>query len=112
MSTRALVRLAMLGSAYAIGTFWLGWWSVPVIAILWGLIASGTPRAVLHSTLAAAIAWSALLIWTTLSGPLPTIANQLAGATGLHPAVLIIVTVVFPAILALSGTLLGTGVRE
>jgi hypothetical protein len=112
MNTRVIVRLAMLGSAYAIGTFWLGWWSVPVIAILWGLIAAGTPRAVLHSVLAAAIAWTVLLLWTTLSGPLPTIANQLAGATGLHPAVLITVTVIFPAILAWSGTLLGTGVRD
>jgi hypothetical protein len=111
MSTRALIRLAMLSSAYAIGTFWLGWWAVPVIAILWGLIASGTRRAVLHSTLAAAIAWSVLLLWTTRAAH-HTIAHQLSSATGLHAAVLLIVTVLFPTILAWSGTMLGMGVRE
>ena len=108
---RTAVRLAMLGSAYAIGTFWLGWWSVPVIAVAWGLMASRTPGAVLHSTLAAALAWTALLLWSTLSGPLPTIANQLGGAMGLSPMVLVVVTLLFPAVLAWSGTLLGQGVR-
>ncbi|MGH7720060.1 MAG: hypothetical protein ACREON_14615 [Gemmatimonadaceae bacterium] len=108
---RWLVRLAMLGSAFAIGTYWLGWWSVPATAVLWGLIAPTTPRASLYAAAAAALAWAALLSWSAIAAPVPTLATQLGAVMGMPAAALVLIVLIFPAVLAWSGAEVGRAAR-
>lgn len=99
----ALVALAAL-----IGTWVLGWWSVPTIALVAGLLGC---RAALVSA-ASAAAWLLLLLFDMASGYIPRIAGALAGIMGLPAAALFLVTLALPALLGWSAASVGDAARS
>lgn len=92
----------LLGVAgMAAGTWFGGWWAVPLVGALLGVVRRKDPAAALLAGLAAVVAWAALLAAVTAKavGPvLPTIGPVLR----LDPTRLIVVTLGFAAILAMS----------
>ncbi len=105
-------RLIVLGGAMAALTWFVGWWGVLFVSIGWGLVAERHTKPARTAALAAVVAWSVLLLWTAMRGPVWMLSEQLAGIFGLPAVVLLFVTVIFPGLLALSSAaLMGEGRR-
>jgi hypothetical protein len=104
MIVRSLARLILLAAAFALATAAIGWWTVPVVAALWGVMGGTLRRVSLTSALAAALGWGILLAWGAMRGPVAELAGKLGGVMQLPPFVLVAATIVFPALLAWSAT--------
>jgi hypothetical protein len=94
-----IVRYVLLAEAFAVATFALGWWTVPVVAALWGLFARDPDRA-RNAAIAAAGGWATLLVLDAVRGPVNVMAEQLGGVMSLPPVLLYVFTLLFPALLA------------
>ena len=102
MIMRWLLRLVVLSVAFAVGTALLGWWTVPLLAAIWGVIAHRVPRTGVLAGIAAALAWGALLLKAAGAPSFAALIDAIAGVMQSPPASLIAVTLVFPALLAWS----------
>lgn len=104
----------MLVAAFVVGTVWLGWWSVPLIAAAWGWNASAARRPALTAALAAGSSWAAVLgwDWTTSRGGASALAGMLGGVMRVPAAALVVVTVLYPALLAASAAQLALAARR
>lgn len=105
MSMRGFVKAVLLAEAFAVATFGLGWWSVPIVAAAWALISSDPKRARV-AAICAAGGWASLLALDILKGPVITMGNQLGTIMSLPPVVLYLLTLLFPALLAWSAAAL------
>ncbi|UCF18175.1 MAG: hypothetical protein JSU87_09415 [Gemmatimonadota bacterium] len=103
----AWIALALL---FAVASALLGWWTVPIVAALWGWASTGRPW--LSAALAAAAAWAALLLVTAFQGPVGPLAAKLGGVMGLPAVVLLMLTVILPATLAGSAAEVAAIVRR
>jgi hypothetical protein len=97
---RAILRGAMLASAFALATAFLGWWTVPAIGALWGIIAPRGTRAGTTAALAATTGWLALLVVAALRGPAWELAAKVGGVLALPGWAFVVLTLVYPALLA------------
>ena len=96
-----LVRAVLLAEAFAVATFALGWWTVPVIAGIYSLVSTNPKRAGTAGVCALA-GWATLLLLDFAKGPVGAMATRLGGVMSLPPFVLLVLTLVFPALLAWS----------
>lgn len=97
---RFALRVLLLALSFAIGTWILGWWAVPLFAAIGGVLARHVRHQGLASALAAAIAWAALLVWSSTEGAVWSFSRLAGGAMGMSGAALILVTLFFPAAIA------------
>ena len=106
---RRFLALSGLTLAFVLGT-WVGWWMVPVIALLWSLLPPVRP-AVLTTALAAAAGWALWLgyDWLAGDGGLGRLTARLAGVMHLPSPLLVLVTLLVPALLAGSAASIGGG---
>ncbi len=108
---RHLLRTLLLTAAFAIGTVFLGWWIVPLLAVMWGAVASSEGKAGAMAAASAGLAWTTLLAITALQGPVGLLAAKVGGVMGLPAAVLVASTVAFAVILVGSGAHVGAAVK-
>jgi hypothetical protein len=108
---RATVKFLLLTEAFAVTTFALGWWAVPLLAFAWAAFVD-TRRPVLFATTCAGSAWTAMLLLDAARGPVDAVAARFAGIVGLPPIVLIAVTILFAALLAWSASIVGAAIRK
>lgn len=111
MSFRAFVKFVLLAEAFAVTTFGLGWWSVPLVAAAWGL-ASQSPRKAMFAAFAALGGWTSLLLLDIARGPVATMGTQLGGVMKLPAFALYALTLIFPALLAWCAATLMPAVRK
>ena len=111
MNARAVVKVVLLAEAFAVATFGLGWWSVPVVAAIWALLSSSPNRARVAAFCAAG-GWATLLLLDIAKGPALTMGSQLGGVMNVPSAVLYLLTLVFPALLAWSAAALVPSMRK
>jgi hypothetical protein len=97
-----LLAIAMV-AATAVG----GWWGVLAAAFVWGVWS----RRAGGVAIAAVCAWGSVLVWTAVSGPLPALVAALGTIAGAPGWVLVVATLVFPAVLAWSAAVVGGVVR-
>ena len=108
---RLFVRhTTLLALVTALATVFAGWWTVPVIAAIWTLVA---PRrgSVLSAALGAAVAWAALLAIAARSGPVAALADLMGQILNASAAAVIALTVAYGALLAGSAALVAQSVR-
>ena len=98
-------RLVLLATAFAIATFVLGWWAVPVVAAVYAVISSAQRSSAVVSGIAAMLAWGALLAIDAARGPVGTLAGELAGILQLRPVGIYAVTIAYPGLLAISAAI-------
>lgn len=111
MNTRNVMRMALLVIALGVGTYGFGWWSVPLIAFVWGML-DRSERAARRAGFAAVLAWVFLLVGPALMGaPTWQLGSELASAMNLPAAVLWLVMVVYPFAAGWSGAAVGAAVR-
>jgi hypothetical protein len=96
---RIVLRVLLLTIAFTIATRVLGWWGVPLTAAAWGAISNGQA---VSAAIAAGLAWAGLLMRDAAFGPLGTLASDIGALFHAPPAVLIVVTLLYPMILAWS----------
>lgn len=96
---RQFLALGILAVAMALGTWWLGWWVVPVLGAAWGVARYGAfPSAT--AGVGAALGWMLLLGVSALQGPMGTVSRTLADAMSVPGWVPLALTALFPAALA------------
>ena len=93
-------RVLVLAIAFAAATAAAGWWAVPVVAAGWVRVASRHRTPVRTCIAGATIGWTLLLGWGALQGPVEAVARRAGGAIGLPPWGFVLVTLLFPALLA------------
>lgn len=99
---RQLLIVIVLALAMALGTWWLGWWVVPVLGGAWGVARYGAfPSAT--AGVAAALGWMLLIGLAALNGPMGDVSRLLGNALSLPGWVPLLVTLLFPAALAAAG---------
>ena len=95
----------------AVGTWAVGWWAVPVVGALIGVIWPDGRPALLAGT-AGGLGWALLLMWGSASGPVGDLAGTVGGVMGLPGFEVLLVTVLFPALLAGAGGALAGALRR
>lgn len=101
-----LVVMVALVIAFALATWAGGWWTVPIVAFVAGTrerSGGARPSAI---ALAAAVAWGVLLIASSTSAAFGTLVRELAGIMALPGVAIVLLTLVFPALLAWSAAAL------
>jgi hypothetical protein len=98
--------------AVAIGTKLLGWMAVPLVGLVVGLVRT-TDQPVLTAAAAGALGWGGLLMWGMTRGPVLELADLLGEVFGGLPgAVVLIVTLLLPALLAGAAAGVGSALRS
>ena len=110
MNLKPVVKAILLAEGFAVATFGLGWWSVPIVAVLWALVSRDANRAAL-AALCAAGGWATLLLLDIARGPVATMGTKVGAVMGVPPVVLGIATLLFPALLAWSAAALTPSLR-
>lgn len=91
--------------------FVVGWWALPVVGVVLGLVSARERHVGVRVGAAALIAWLALLAWTAQSGDMPRFYGQLARSMTLPTNVVAGVTVLLPALLGGLAARFGAGLR-
>lgn len=107
---RSCVRVLLLALAFVLATRVLGWWGVPLTALLWGALSPETDGGV--AALGASLGWAFLLFRDHTFGPIGTLASDLSTLFHLPPLVLFALTLLFPAALAWSAAVIGGAGRS
>jgi hypothetical protein len=105
-----LVKAVLLAEAFAVATFGLGWWTVPIIAALYA-IASTNPHRARTADLCAVGGWATLLLLDALKGPVGAMATRLGGVMGVPAVILLLLTLIFPALLAWTAAATASSLR-
>lgn len=104
MTRRAVLRAAFLAAATALSTVAVGWAGVPLTAALWGVLSRGSRGAAAAAGLGAMLGWGGLLAIDAARGPVPALATSLGIAMGVSPWLVGLATLLLPAALAWSAT--------
>jgi hypothetical protein len=91
--------------------FVLGWWALPVVGLVLGIVGARRNGVVLMVGAAALTAWALLFAWTALSCNLGNFMQQLALAMKQKPNALLALITALPALLAGPAARLGAGLR-
>ncbi len=105
---RRLLTILLLALAIALATP-VGWWLVPLIGFLWGLIAPG--RRLSAVTIAAGLGWGGWLVYDGVAGHggLGRLGARLGPVLHAPFPLLLAVTLVIPMLLAVSAGYIGAG---
>ncbi|HEV2643701.1 MAG TPA: hypothetical protein VGT98_13385 [Candidatus Elarobacter sp.] len=105
---RVLAHVAVLASAIGVTTAWLGWWSVPMVAFVYGAVSRNVRARWAIAGASAVIAWADLLALMDIRGAhVGAISARVASVVGMPAAALVAVTLVFAALLAAPAAVLG-----
>ncbi len=99
MNMRTVVKFILLAETFAVATFGLGWWVVPVIAAIWGLVSRDLAKA-RFAAFAATVGWASMLLLDVARGQVGVMGEELAGVMKLPAVALYFLTLIFPALLA------------
>lgn len=100
-STLCLVALVILVAAFALGIWYVAWWTIPFIGGAWAL-ARRSRRAPLEASIAVLVAEGALLLPALRSSTFSTLLDQLGGVFPVSGAGVVGVTLLLAFVLAYS----------
>jgi hypothetical protein len=97
---RLFLRILLLGAAYACGALAIGWWSLPLTALAWGLLATSTRRPVMVSTVAAGLGWGALVLYDSFGPAFRSVAGGVGAVLKINGPAFVELSLIFPCLLA------------
>lgn len=103
-----MIALIVTAMAAALLTWVVGWWGVVVAALVAGAALSHRRGVAWLVALAAVMAWCALILGNAVGGRFAVLASSIAGVMRVPSMLLIVVTLLFGALLAWSGAVLGS----
>ncbi|MHB1296903.1 MAG: hypothetical protein ACYC0B_00115 [Gemmatimonadaceae bacterium] len=95
-------EFAAATAAMATATWFIAWWTVPVVAALWALSRPGDRTLPLMAAAAGTLSWLVLLLLPSSPGAVARLAEVAGSAIGTGPGPLLALTLAFPALLAAS----------
>ena len=104
-----VIILAMM---VALGTWFLGWWTVPLLAAIAGALWWDHVHVARDVALGAAIGWAMLLGYAASGGRLVALARALGGVLYLPWPLLVVLALAFPALVAWSATTVSAAVAR
>ncbi len=104
--------LAIAVILFVAAEFVVGWWALPVVGVILGVIGARRRGVALQVGGAALLAWGVLFAWVAMHGDLQRFLEALALSMKLEPGQLIFALTVLPALLAGSAAGLGSGIRN
>jgi len=105
-----LIRLVLLSAAIALATIAFGWWAVPVVAAVWGVVARHQRGSALADGLASVVAWAGLLGADAARGPVGALAATLGGILGTNAIGVYAITLALPGLLGVTAAIVGRGI--
>ena len=102
-----MIFVGLVALAVAAATWLVGWWAVAVVALIAGLVARERRGRAGQVALGAAIGWALLLSADVAAARFGALINALGGVFKLPGAVLVLLTLLLPALLGWSGAVLG-----
>ncbi len=97
--------------AIALATAALGWWAVPLVAAVWALAIPHATGTWWRAALAGSGGWALLLALAATQGPVGDLAAKVGAVFALPGFAFVLLTLLFPAVLAGSAAELATGIR-
>jgi hypothetical protein len=97
---RHLVLIAVLAGVMGLATWWIGWWTVPVVGAAWGVSRRGEGFPAATAAVAASLSWALLLALQAVHGPVGDLSRRLGGVLSVPGWVPLLAAIVFPAVLA------------
>jgi hypothetical protein len=94
----------------AVGTWLVGWWCIPVLAVAHALIRRSS-AAPIEAAIGAMIAWAALFLLNAGKPAFSVLLTRLGGVFPMPGAIVLAIAVLFAGILAWSAGRLTIGVR-
>ena len=107
MFIHLIIALVVAGS-----TWLVGWWSVAVVAVVAGYIMRRDGGRAWSVALGALEGWALLLLVDTLGGRSRELLSMLAGTMNIPGPVLLVATLVFPALIGWSGAALAAELSQ
>ena len=107
-----LLQLVILSALFATLTWFVGWWMVPATGALYGAWAARQRLTLITATLAGVLAWGALLAYDASTGPLGRLLQVLSSLFRVPGAALIVLTLAYAALLAVSAAAFTRGLRR
>lgn len=95
-------RFILVVAAMCAGTWFAGWWTVPVVAAAWAVADRGDRALPLRAGLAGITAWGLLLAGQLGVADLGRLAEVVGRVLGVGAGPVVVLTLVFPALLAAS----------
>jgi hypothetical protein len=100
------MRFHLLLAALMTAATWIcGWWGVAVMALIVGGVYRAEGGRARRAALAAVEGWALLLIFDAMAGPFGHVASTIGGAMSIPAGALLMVTLLFPALLAWSAAM-------
>ena len=103
-----MIDIILLGVAFAAGTLFVGWWSVPIIAVVWGWLVGPARRPAARAAIGVVLAWVGFLVFDAVRGPLGQLVRTLGETLHLPGIALIVITLLFAVILAWGAAIVGS----
>ena len=107
-----LVALLAITVLTAAGTWLLGWWAVPALAMIAGATMAGRSRASAVISAGAGLAWLVMLLANAMSGHLLALSALLGRIFPVPWPLLLVVTITYVMLLAWSAAVIGEAVRR
>ena len=107
-----LVHLVLLSALLAGGTWFAGWWMVPVLGAAYGAWAASKRLTLITAALAGALSWGVILAYDASAGPMGRLLQVIGALFRVPGAALIVLTLAYAALLAVSAAALARGVRR
>ncbi len=108
---RLILQVLLVSGAFALTTAAIGWLAVPLLAVLWGVLARRKERPGLVALLAAGLGWAWLLIWNAAVGEARELMAVAGGVMGLPGSGFAVLTLAFPMVMAWGGAVVGGAVK-
>lgn len=90
-------------AAMALGTWMIGWWTVPIVGAAWGWAKRTDPATPLLAGGAGMVAWGALLVVSASGAPAGSVSAAVGQAMRVGPGALSALTLAYAGLLAASG---------
>lgn len=107
-----LRELVVLSLLLAAGTWFIGWWMVPVVGGAYGVWAASRRLTLITVALAAVLAWGALLAFAASAGSMGRLLQVLGGVFRVPGGALMVLSLAYAALLAVSAAALTRGLRR
>ena len=109
---RATILGGVLVALFAAATVAVGWWTLPALGFLFGLLFGEDASPGWVAGNAAGLSWAMLLAWTSTQGPVGSLARTVGAVMGLPGPALFAIAVVFAALCGGMGAVVGSGLRR
>jgi hypothetical protein len=102
MPSQSYLRFLLAIVLTMAATWFVDWWTVPLVAAVYALIERADPWLPLRAALVGTIAWALLLLFQAPGGGVARIASAVGGVIGIGGFGVTLLTILFPALLAAS----------